>query len=43
MKYRTTKRRNNRRMGVFFAVLNGLNILFQILLKAESLVKHLKQ
>jgi len=30
-------------MDVFLAVMSGLNILLQVLLKVENLVKHLKQ
>jgi len=43
MSFSKTKRHENRRMGVFLAVLSGLNILLQVLLKVENLVKLLRQ
>lgn len=43
MKCSKSKPRANRGMDVFLVVMNGLNILLQVLLKVENLVKHLKQ
>jgi len=40
---RKPKPRANRGTDVFLAVMSGLNILLQVLLKVENLVKHLKQ